>query len=63
LQGGIFYKGIDSTNKLWWREAQPGLIRIGYYKVGNEEEVRFDSAVNFARPDTLEMVRKKIPLR
>lgn len=61
LQGGIFYKGVDSTSKLWWREAQPGLLRIGYLHVGNEEEVRFDSAVNFPRPDTLEKVRKKTP--
>lgn len=49
LQGGIFYKGIDSTQR-WWREAQPPSFRIGYRKVDNENEVRFDSAVNYLKP-------------
>jgi hypothetical protein len=49
LQGGIFYKGIDST-KRWWREAQLPFFRIGYRYVNSEREVLFDSAVNYLKP-------------
>jgi hypothetical protein len=49
LQGGIFYKGIDSTQR-WWREAQPPFFRIGYRNVTSDSEVDFDSAVNYIKP-------------
>ena len=49
LQGGIFYKGIDSTRR-WWREAQPPSFRIGYRNVKSDKEVLFDSAVNYLKP-------------
>ena len=49
LQGGIFYKGIDSMER-WWREAQPPSFRIGYLNVNKENEVAFDSAVNYIKP-------------
>lgn len=49
IQGGIFYKGIDNTER-WWREAQPPLFRIGYRNVDDDEEVLFDAAVNYLRP-------------
>ena len=57
IQGGIFYKGIDST-KRWWREAQPPSFRIGYYNVNNENEALFDSAVNYIRPAVSERIRR-----
>ncbi|ANE50966.1 hypothetical protein [Flavisolibacter tropicus] len=49
LQGGVFYKGIDSTRR-WWREAQPPSFRFGYRNVSSEKEVFFDSAVNYIKP-------------
>jgi hypothetical protein len=55
-QGGIFYKGIDST-KRWWREAQPPSFRIGYLNINRAHEVLFDSAVNYLNPATLESKR------
>lgn len=58
LQGGIFYKGIDST-KRWWREAQPPSFRIGYRNVSTEDEVRFDSAVNYVKPGVSSHRRRK----
>ena len=59
LQGGIFYKGIDST-KRWWREAQPPSFRIGYYNIKSENEVLFDSAVNYIQPFASEPKRWKL---
>ena len=61
LQGGIFYKGIDST-KRWWREAQPPSFRIGYRNVSSENEVLFDSAVNYLKP-SVSSYRKRNNLR
>ncbi len=58
LQGGIFYKGIDSTER-WWREALPPSFRIGYRNVNNENEVRFDSAVNYLKPGVSSHRRRK----
>jgi hypothetical protein len=57
LQGGVFYKGIDST-KRWWREAQPPFFRIGYRNVTSESEVLFDSAVNYVKPGMPQHRRK-----
>lgn len=58
IQGGLFYKGIDST-KRWWREAQPPFFRIGYRNVNNENEVLFDSAVNYLKPGVSSYRRRK----
>ena len=45
-QGGLLYKGLDSTNR-YWREVQMGRFRFGYRHVPKEEELRFDSSVNY----------------
>ena len=45
-QGGLLYKGLDSTNR-YWREVQMGRFRFGYRNVPGEEELRFDSSVNY----------------
>ncbi|HYH16934.1 MAG TPA: hypothetical protein VD794_16995 [Flavisolibacter sp.] len=58
LQGGIFYKGIDSTER-WWREAQPPFFRVGYRNVDTESEVQFDSAVNYVKPGVSSHRRRK----
>jgi hypothetical protein len=58
LQGGIFYKGIDSTER-WWREAQPPFFRIGYLNVNSDNEVAFDSAVNYLKPGVSSFRRRK----
>lgn len=58
IQGGIFYKGIDSTER-WWREAQPPSFRVGYRNVNSESEVLFDSAVNYLKPGVSSYRRRK----
>jgi len=58
LQGGLFFKGIDSTER-WWREAQPPSFRIGYRNVSSESEVLFDSAVNYLKPGVSSHRRRK----
>lgn len=58
LQGGVYYKGIDST-KRWWREAQPPFFRIGYMNVNDDKEVNFDSAVNYLKPEVSSHRKRK----
>ena len=47
LQGGLVYKGQDSTD-LFYRELRQGNFRFGYRNVSSANEVFFDSATNYA---------------
>lgn len=44
--GGLIYKGMDST-KLFWREIRRKNFRFGYRSVNSLQEPLFDSATNF----------------
>jgi hypothetical protein len=43
-----FYKGLDSSNGLFWRESQYKNFRFGYRNITTEREALFDSSVNYA---------------
>lgn len=45
--GGWMYKGVDSTG-LFWREVRTDSFRFGYRFVPYDQEILFDSAVNYA---------------
>jgi hypothetical protein len=45
--GGVMYKGQDSAGH-FWREIRTDSFRFGYRFVPHEQEVLFDSAVNYA---------------
>lgn len=46
-QDGLVYKGMDS-NERFFREIRRGPFRFGYRNVSREEELKFDSATNYA---------------
>ena len=48
INGGLFYKGVDA-NGLFWQEVQNGNLRYGYKNINRDNEIKFDSAVNFVR--------------
>lgn len=45
--GGLIYKGQDSAG-LFWREIRTDSFRFGYRFVPHDQEILFDSAVNYA---------------
>ena len=44
----LFYKGQDSSNRLFWRESRYKNFRFGYRNISFEREALFDSSVNYA---------------
>ena len=44
----LFYKGQDSSNRLFWRESRYKNFRFGYRNISGEEESALDSSVNYA---------------
>jgi hypothetical protein len=47
LPEGLFYKGQDSTGR-FWREVQLKNFRFGYRNVTSDQEIKFDSSLNYA---------------
>lgn len=47
LYGGLMYKGLDSSGR-FWREIRTDSFRFGYRFVQPDQEILFDSAVNYA---------------
>ena len=45
--GGWIYKGQDSSH-LFWREIRMRPLTFGYRNVSRENEIRFDSALNYS---------------
>lgn len=43
----VFFKGIDSSHKHYWRESRASQYKAGYRKAETGEEWRFDSALNY----------------
>ena len=44
----LFYKGQNSSNRLFWRESRYKNFRFGYRNISGEKESAFDSSVNNA---------------
>ena len=53
--GGWIYKGQDSSH-LFWREIRMQPLTFGYRHVSRENEIKFDSALNYS---SLFLERKK----
>lgn len=45
--GGLMVKGVDTAQR-FWRELRVDSFRIGYRAVPHDQEILFDSAVNYA---------------
>src|SRR5687768_10671092 len=44
----LFYKGQDSSNRLFWRESRYKNFHFGYRNISYQEASAFDSSVNYA---------------